>query len=181
MDLRAWLDGRSFALARHLNCVRDGVFDGHEVSPELLKRARENTERIKENARRLSEKSRQYAEKYKQEAEERQKEIQQRMLGEQKSFQEKMKEIQETQQNSWGLKNFRQSGSLKTFIEKHLSEDGFLKNGETKYTFELTNDKLSINDKEQSKAVHKKYLKLYRKHTNMDSTDYDFSVKFYDK
>ena len=95
--------------------------------------------------------------------------------------QEKMKEIQKTQQNSWGLKNFRQSGSLKTFIEKHLVEDGFLKNGETKYTFELTNKKLKINGKEQSSTMHEKYLKLYTEHTNSNSTDYDFTVKFNEK
>ena len=71
--------------------------------------------------------------------------------------------------------------NLKTFIEKHLSEDGFLKEGETKYTFELTNKKLKINGKEQSNTMHEKYLKLYGEHTNTDSTDYDFTVKFNEK
>ena len=128
--------------------------------------------------KRLAKEGQLKAQKYKKEAEQLQQGIQDSVMEKQKLLRERLREMREKSPNNIIFPNSRKPGSLKSFIEKHLAEDGFFKEGETKYTFELTNDKLSINGKEQSNAMHKKYLKLYRKHTNMDSADYDFSVQF---
>ena len=67
--------------------------------------------------------------------------------------------------------------SLRKAFEAELEKDGFLKEGNKKYEFELSDKSLKINGKEQSKAMHEKYLKLYQEQSG-SRTRGNFNIRF---
>ena len=104
----------------------------------------------------------------------------QRMAREsQKLSQEKMQEYRNKYQNEWREKGVELSAVKKSF-EEELKKDGFLKDGEKKYEFEMSNKALKINGKEQSEAMREKYMKLYYEYSGA-RTSGNFNIHFSEK
>ena len=66
---------------------------------------------------------------------------------------------------------------LRNAFEQELQKDGFLKNGDKKYEFELSDKALKINGKSQSKAMHEKYIKLYQEKSGARANG-NFNIQF---
>ena len=133
-----------------------------------LKWSKDDIERIKEDARRLSNEGRRTAKRYQEEAQRLQRDAQRLAREQQRLAQEKMQQYRYNYAND---KKMELSDVKKTF-EQELKKDGFLKDGQTKYTFELTDKHLKINGKEQSKEMYEKYLNLYGERGR------NFTIKF---
>ena len=156
-----------------------------------LKWSKDDIERIKEDARRLSDEGRRRAKKYQDEAQRLQRDAQRLTREQQRLMQERVREYQRLARDKQKLaqekmqqyrynyaddKKMEISDVKKTF-EQELKKDGFLKDGQTKYSFELTDKHLKINGKEQSNEMHEKYMKLYGE-TSGSRSGRNFTIKF---
>jgi beta-lactamase regulating signal transducer with metallopeptidase domain len=142
-----------------------------------LKWSKDDIERIKEDARRLSDEGRRNAKRYQEEAQRLQRDAQRLAREQQRLAQEKMREYQYRYQNDRVQENRMALSDVKKTFEQELRKDGFLKDGQTKYTFELTDKHLKINGKGQSKEMYEKYVKLYGE-TSGSRSRRNFTIKF---
>ena len=135
-------------------------------SDEDVQHIKEDARRLSEDARQNAEKYRKNAEKYRQEAQKMQRDAQR--MGREKQLlereEERMVRDRERAQNRDSRSKERRMDmdKLRNAFEQELQKDGFLKNGDKKYEFELSDKALKINGKSQSKAMHEKYIKLYQ-------------------
>ena len=144
----------------------------------------EDVQRIKEDARRLSEDARQNAEKYRKNADQYRQESQklqrdaQRMAREQQQLsREKAREYQNQYRDNRVKERKMELDELKNGFEEEFKKDGFLKHSDKKYNFELSDKTLKINGKEQSKAMHEKYMKLYQEKSGSRANG-NFNIQF---
>ena len=146
---------------------------------DKIKWSKEDAERMQEDARRLSEQGREFSRKYRDEAQQLERDAQRMARESQKLSQEKMQEYRNKYQNEWREKGVELSAVKKSF-EEELKKDGFLKDGEKKYEFEMSNKALKINGKEQSEAMREKYMKLYYEYSGA-RTSGNFNIHFSEK
>ncbi len=137
----------------------------------------EDTERMRENAKRMAEEARRAAERYRQDAQRLQRDAQRLSREQQQLMREKAKEYQYQYGDDRRQERKLELSSLRKAFENELEKDGFLKNGNKKYDFELNDKSLKINGKEQSKAMHEKYMKLYQEQSGSRAKG-NFNIRF---
>ena len=137
----------------------------------------EDVQRIKEDAKRMAEEGRRNAERYRHDAQRLQRDAQRLSREQQQLMREKAKEYQYQYGNGQWQERKMELSSLRKSFENELEKDGFLKNGNKKYEFELNDKSLKINGKEQSKAMHEKYMKLYQEQSGSQAKG-NFNIRF---
>ncbi|MBL7815731.1 MAG: M48 family metalloprotease [Saprospiraceae bacterium] len=143
-------------------------------------RYRKDAERLERDAQRLSQEKQKLAqeqrENYQRNVERLHRDAQRMAQERQKLAQERMQEQRQNREEMIRDRRAEISEAKKVF-ERELIKDGFLKEGEKKYTFELTDKQLKINGKEQSSEMHEKYVRLYKEKLGFRS-DRNFSINF---
>lgn len=142
-----------------------------------FKWSNEDAQRMKEEAKRMAEEGRRAAERYRQDAQKLQRDAQRLSREQQQLMREKAKEYQYQYGNGQWQERKMELSSLRKSFENELEKDGFLKNGNKKYEFELNDKSLKINGKEQSKAMHEKYMKLYQEQSGSRAKG-NFNIRF---
>ncbi len=137
----------------------------------------EDVQRIKEDAKRMAEEGRVYAERYRKDAQRLQRDAQKMTREKQELMREKQREYQYQYRDEQRQERRMELSSLRKAFESELKKDGFLKDNDMKYEFELNDKILKINGKDQSKAMHEKYVKLYQEKSGSRANG-NFNIRF---
>ncbi len=137
----------------------------------------EDVQHTKENAKRMADEARRNAERYRKDAQQMRRETQLLTREKQLLTREKEREYRYEHRDEQREEKRMEMGSLRKAFESELQKDGFLKEGDKKYKFELNDKTLKINGKEQSKAMHEKYMKRYKEKSGSRANG-NFNIQF---